>query len=116
MFHGTRFETRPPRFQDSRAYATQRRITNADLAAAVGLSPSPCLFRVKRLDKSGYIAGYGAHVALGETLTVFTEVTLKDHRSKPLGLSKWRIEGPLPQVLRYGSSTSSAPYSARTGT
>ena len=60
------------------------RITNVDLADAVGLSPSPCLSRVKRLEKAGYITGYGAHVALaklGETLTVFTEVTLSDHRS-----------------------------------
>lgn len=60
------------------------RVTNVELADAVGLSPSPCLSRVKRLEKSGYITGYGAHIALaklGSTLTVFTEVTLKDHRS-----------------------------------
>ena len=35
------------------------RITNVDLADAVGLSPSPCLIRVKRLEKAGFIAGYG---------------------------------------------------------
>lgn len=61
------------------------RITNVDLADAVGLSPSPCLSRVKRLEKAGYITGYGAHIALaklGSTLTVFTQVTLKDHRSQ----------------------------------
>ncbi|CAL92829.1 Lrp/AsnC family transcriptional regulator [Azoarcus olearius] len=59
------------------------RITNVDLADAVGLSPSPCLIRVKRLEQAGYIAGYGAQVKLdklGEMLTVFTEVTLADHR------------------------------------
>jgi DNA-binding Lrp family transcriptional regulator len=58
------------------------RITNVDLADAVGLSPSPCLIRVKRLEQAGYIAGYGAHLRLeklGDTLTVFTEVTLTDH-------------------------------------
>ena len=58
------------------------RITNVDLAEAVGLSPSPCLTRVKRLEQAGYIAGYGAHLRLaklGDTLTVFTEVTLADH-------------------------------------
>jgi DNA-binding Lrp family transcriptional regulator len=61
------------------------RITNVDLADAVGLSPSPCLSRVKRLEKAGYITGYGAHIALaklGSTLTVFTQVTLKDHRTQ----------------------------------
>jgi DNA-binding Lrp family transcriptional regulator len=60
------------------------RITNVELSDAVGLSPSPCLARVKRLEKAGYITGYGAHIALaklGSTLTVFTQVTLKDHRS-----------------------------------
>jgi DNA-binding Lrp family transcriptional regulator len=59
------------------------RITNVELADAVGLSPSPCLTRVKRLEKAGYITGYGAHVnfnKLGEILTVFTEVTLSEHR------------------------------------
>lgn len=60
------------------------RMTNVDLAEAVGLSASPCLMRVKRLEKSGYIAGYGAQIhlqKLGDTQTVFTEVTLSDHRS-----------------------------------
>ncbi len=59
------------------------RVKNVDLADAVGLSASPCLMRVKRLEKAGYILGYGAHVhlqKLGGTLTVFTEVTLADHR------------------------------------
>ncbi|MBV7543649.1 Lrp/AsnC family transcriptional regulator [Acidovorax sp. sic0104] len=59
------------------------RITNVDLADAVGLSPSPCLIRVRRLEQAGYIAGYGAHLRLeklGDTLTVFTEITLADHR------------------------------------
>jgi DNA-binding Lrp family transcriptional regulator len=58
------------------------RMTNVDLADAVSLSPSPCLIRVKRLEQAGYIAGYGAHLRLeklGDTLTVFTEVTLNDH-------------------------------------
>lgn len=61
------------------------RVTNVQLADAVGLSASPCLMRVKRLEKGGYISGYGAHIALhklGDTLSVFTEVTLSDHRRK----------------------------------
>jgi DNA-binding Lrp family transcriptional regulator len=59
------------------------RITNVELADAVGLSPSPCLTRVKRLEQAGFITGYGAHInlaKLGEFLTVFTEVTLTEHR------------------------------------
>ena len=60
------------------------RITNAALADAVGLSQSPCLQRLKRLEAAGYITGYAAQIDIGmlaETVTVFTEVTLSDHKS-----------------------------------
>ena len=59
------------------------RITNVELAELVHLSPSPCLMRVKKLQTEGFITGYSAQVdvsRLGQTLTVFTEVTLKNHR------------------------------------
>ena len=59
------------------------RITNVELADLVHLSPSPCLQRVKRLQSEGYISGYAAQInvaKLGQTLIVFTEVTLKNHR------------------------------------
>lgn len=59
------------------------RITNVELADLVALSPSPCLMRVKKLQQAGYITGYAAQInvaKLGETLTVFTEFTLKNHR------------------------------------
>jgi DNA-binding Lrp family transcriptional regulator len=59
------------------------RITNVELAELVALSPSPCLMRVKKLQKAGFITGYTAQIdvaKLGETLTVFTEFTLKNHR------------------------------------
>jgi DNA-binding Lrp family transcriptional regulator len=59
------------------------RITNVELADLVHLSPSPCLMRVKKLQAAGYITGYSAQIdlaKLGETLTVFTEFTLKNHR------------------------------------
>lgn len=56
------------------------RITNIELAEAVSLSASPCLVRVKRLEKEGYLTGYNARVDISkmlETRTVFTEVTLE---------------------------------------
>lgn len=59
------------------------RIANVDLADAVGLSPSPCLIRVKRLEKGGFVTGYGAQVEMekiGNVQMVFTQVTLSDHR------------------------------------
>ncbi len=36
------------------------RLTNADLAERIGLSPTPCLRRVKALEQSGAITGYRA--------------------------------------------------------
>ncbi len=59
------------------------RLTNVVLADAVGLSPSPCLARVRRLEQAGYIASYGARlnlVRLTDHIFVFTEVTLTDHK------------------------------------
>lgn len=58
-------------------------MTNVQLADAVGLSPSPCLQRVKRLEKAGYIQSYRAQINVSKLLEhviVFTEVTLNDHR------------------------------------
>lgn len=58
------------------------RMTNVDLSNEIGLSPSPCLHRVRRLEKAGYIAGYGAHIhleKLGHVQFVFTQVTLSGH-------------------------------------
>ena len=59
------------------------RMTNVSLADAVGLSASPCLQRVKRLESLGYISSYKAHLNLAkitDSVTVFTEVTLSDHK------------------------------------
>ncbi|WP_110706983.1 Lrp/AsnC family transcriptional regulator [Salinicola sp. CR57] len=59
------------------------RITNAQLADRVGLSPSPCLSRVKRLQQAGYIESYNARLnlaRLGSSMTLFVEITLSNHR------------------------------------
>ena len=60
------------------------RIANTDLADEVGLTPAPCLRRVKRLEELGFIAGYTAvldHKRVGLGLTVFVTVTL-DRQTK----------------------------------
>jgi len=59
------------------------RMTNTELAKLVNLSPSPCLMRVKKLQTEGYICGYSAQInlaKLGQAVTVFTEITLRNHR------------------------------------
>jgi len=55
------------------------KITNSELANKIGLSASPCLERVKRLEAQGYITGYHARVdptLLGAAMLVFVEITL----------------------------------------
>ncbi len=55
------------------------RITNAELAERVNLSPSPCLRRLQRLEQTGVITGYAAHVApeaIGLGLQAFVRVRL----------------------------------------
>lgn len=57
------------------------RQSNTDLAGRVGLTPSPCLRRVKRLEDDGVILGYHAHVdptALGRGFEVQVELELTD--------------------------------------
>ena len=59
------------------------RLSNVELAERVGLSPSPCLRRVKRLEEEGYIAGYKAKVdrrRLGLGMTIFVGVKVDGHR------------------------------------
>jgi Lrp/AsnC family leucine-responsive transcriptional regulator len=55
------------------------RLSNVELSKRVGLSPTPCLERVKRLEKEQYISGYKAilnPLKLDAALLVFVEITL----------------------------------------
>jgi Lrp/AsnC family leucine-responsive transcriptional regulator len=55
------------------------RLSNVELSKRVGLSPTPCLERVKRLEKENYISGYKAILnpaKLDASLLVFVEITL----------------------------------------
>jgi len=55
------------------------RLSNVELSKRVGLSPTPCLERVKRLENEGYILGYKAVLEptlLDAALLVIVEITL----------------------------------------
>jgi Lrp/AsnC family leucine-responsive transcriptional regulator len=70
---------------DRRIVATLQadgRLSNVDLAERVGLSPSPCLRRVKRLEREGYIEAYRAMLGrdrIGLGLTVFVGIKIEGH-------------------------------------
>ncbi len=58
------------------------RLTNQKLAETIGLSASPSLERVKRLESAGYIKRYGAVLDVEKlygAVTVFAEIALKEH-------------------------------------
>ncbi|MBT8418121.1 MAG: Lrp/AsnC family transcriptional regulator [Silicimonas sp.] len=55
------------------------RQTHQDLSARVGLSPSPCARRIKRLEADGYVTGYSARIdqaKVGFPFSVFVSVRL----------------------------------------
>ncbi|HXH04776.1 MAG TPA: Lrp/AsnC family transcriptional regulator [Candidatus Competibacteraceae bacterium] len=61
----------------------QARTPNQQLSEQVGLSPSPCLDRVRKLEQEGYIRGYRADIDLERLcncITVFATVTLRHHK------------------------------------
>ena len=60
------------------------RISYTDLAKQVGLSVTPCIERVKRLERENYILNYGARVSaqkLNQSLVVFVQIRL-NHTSQ----------------------------------
>ena len=58
------------------------RITNLELADRIGLSPTPCLKRIKKLEAAGIIAGYSAIIdplAAGYEIRAFILVQINKH-------------------------------------
>lgn len=70
------------------------KITNAELATRINLSPSPCLMRVKRLESLGLINSYVAlldPLKLGLHLNVFISISLKAQNRELLADFEERI-------------------------
>ena len=64
------------------------RLSNVELAERIGLSASPCLRRVKRLERDGYIGAYRAvldRARIGLGFTVFIGVRLEAHANDRAG-------------------------------
>ncbi len=77
------------------------RITNADLARKVGLSPPSMLQRVRRLEQKGFVRGYTAQLdpeKLGYTLQIMAMVSLSMHQEKPIEMFIKEIMD-IPEVL-----------------
>jgi DNA-binding Lrp family transcriptional regulator len=91
------------------------RITNVELAKRVGISPPPCLRRVRTLEEEGYIQGYRGLLdprRLGFDVTVFAAVHLSSQadadlrafeafvRKEPLVRECWMLSGEVDFILK----------------
>ncbi|MEX1665429.1 Lrp/AsnC family transcriptional regulator [Zhongshania arctica] len=77
------------------------RLSNQDLADLIGLSPSPCLRRVRRLEEAGLIAAYRAVLnarALGLNLMAFIQISMDRHTPERFENFERHV-GELPEVL-----------------
>lgn len=77
------------------------RISNQDLADRIGLSPSPCLRRVRALEESGLILGYRALLdarRLGLTLLALVHISMDRHTPERFAHFDAAV-GELPEVL-----------------
>jgi Lrp/AsnC family leucine-responsive transcriptional regulator len=80
---------------------TEGRISNQELADRVGLSPSPCLRRVRALEESGLITGYRALLdakALGLTLMALIHISMDQHTPERFNDFETAITD-IPEVL-----------------
>lgn len=77
------------------------RLTNQELADRVGLSPSPCLRRVRHLEQQGVIEGYRAVVApkiVGLSITAFVRLRLATHEGATVDAVEQRLRA-IPHIV-----------------
>ena len=91
------------------------RISNVDLASAVGLSPSPCLARVRSLESNGYIRRYVSLLdpqRVGLKVSVFIQVTLEKQIEPALEVFQ-RAISERPEVMECYLMTGDSDYLLR---
>ena len=87
-------------------------LANVELARRVHLSPSPCLARVRALERAGVIRRYVALVdpeALGLGVTVFISISLREQNTATLAEFERRI-GACDEVMECYLMTGDADY------
>ncbi|MBO0902929.1 Lrp/AsnC family transcriptional regulator [Jiella sonneratiae] len=83
------------------AIEKEGRITKLKLAETVGLSPTPCWMRLKRLERTGLVAGYHARIEwrlIAPQTTVLVEITLGQHRQADFDRFE-RVVRATPEVV-----------------
>lgn len=91
------------------------RMTNQELADEIGLSPSPCLRRVRQLETSGVISRYVALVdpeTIGLSVTAFVRVRLDQQDDLHLTAFEAAV-GDFPEVMECYLMTGESDYQLR---
>jgi DNA-binding Lrp family transcriptional regulator len=91
------------------------RITNQDLSERVGLSPRPCLERVRRLERDRVVTGYRALVDVRQvrsTVTVIAQIALEKQSRHTQTLFERRLQA-IPEVVDCYEVSGSFDYVAR---
>ena len=94
------------------------RISNQDLAGQVGMSPSACLRRVRLLEGSGVIQGYGARLASTEeteTTVVIVRITLEKQTEEYLRRFEQAVRKH-PEIKECYLMTGEVDYTMRVST
>jgi Lrp/AsnC family transcriptional regulator, leucine-responsive regulatory protein len=87
-------------------------LSNVELADRVGLSPSPCLRRVKRLEREGYIEGYRATLRrdrVGLGFSVFLAVKIEGHANEQALKFEGAVKA-MPEVIACHLVSGEADY------
>ena len=98
-----------------RALQRNGRITNLDLAAEVNLSPSPCLRRLRNLEKSEVIKGNNVDVdttAYGLPVTFMVRISLEKHSEDIVSRFEARMK-VIPEILECLVMTGISDYLLR---
>ena len=102
-------------FRILRCLQNSGRISNTELADQVGLSPSPCLRRVKALEQQGIIRRYAAIIdakAVGLPISTFVNVSLHNQERRSLEQFEAHVAG-YEEVMECYLMTGSFDYMLR---
>ncbi|WP_186104629.1 Lrp/AsnC family transcriptional regulator [Burkholderia gladioli] len=88
------------------------RLSNAEIAEQISLSPSPCWKRLKRLESSGMIRGYQAMLdrrMLGFGVVAFVNISLDNHTQKVCRAFEAGVMA-MPEVIACHNTTGAHDY------
>ncbi|MEM7799058.1 MAG: Lrp/AsnC family transcriptional regulator [Chloroflexota bacterium] len=90
----------------------ESQLTNVELSQRIGLSPTPCLRRVKRLEEDGFISGYRAEVdrrKLGYPIMAFVQITLNTQVESALEMVEAAVR-ERPEIIHCYLITGDSDY------